>query len=71
MTGHSDTEGCRYIVGELKSANPWHYCGEMLRQGSSYCDEHHAICYYRRSRRVHVEKNMVTAAYFTMIDDAA
>lgn len=72
MIGHDDIEGCRYILGELKSEDPWHYCGAPRRQGSSYCEDHHTICYSRLRRRMGVETSEVTAPFSAdMIDHAA
>lgn len=71
MTDH-ETEGCRYIIGELKSAEPWRYCGAELKPGSSYCPAHHAACYYRLRRRQRVEEGMATAIYLAdIVDNAA
>jgi len=67
-----DIDGCHYIIGELKSDEPWHYCGRLRRQGSSYCDHHHTICYHRLRRRVRIERGEITTAYLTdILDDAA
>ena len=31
--------GCRFVVDDQ------HQCGAQKRAGSSYCEEHHALCY--------------------------
>ncbi len=67
-----DIDGCRYIIGELKSDKPWHYCEAPRKPGSSYCAPHHAACYYRLRRRRHVEKVEIARLYPTdTLDDAA
>jgi len=33
-------DGCRYLVDDR-----WHQCGAKEQPGSSYCPEHHALCY--------------------------
>jgi len=72
MIEHEESEGCRYIVGELRSDEPWRYCGAIQRPGSSYCEDHHAVCYYRLRRRKVVVDDAVTTVYFTdIVDDAA
>ena len=67
-----EQNGCLYIFGDLKSREPWHYCGAPRQEDSSYCDHHHAICYNKLRRRVRVESGEVTTTYLTdSLDDAA
>jgi len=35
-----DAHGCRYIIN---ADPPFLYCGQPQREGSPYCDDHHAI----------------------------
>jgi len=71
MTDH-ETDGCRYTIGELKSEEPWRYCGAERKPGSSYCPGHHAACYYRLRRRNRVEDNPGAATNLThIVGDAA
>jgi len=37
-------DGCRYLVDDR-----WHQCGVKEQPGSSYCAEHHALCYLARN----------------------
>ena len=39
---------CRYIVCETPSL----YCGERRQAGSSYCPDHHAVCWIKTKRQV-------------------
>lgn len=72
MTPYDDSTGCRYIIGELKSDEPWRYCNAPRRDGSSYCKDHHAICYHRTRRRERVETGEVTTSYLAdRYDNAA
>jgi len=34
---------CKYIHGD--PLGEWSYCGKPTKKRSSYCYEHHAICY--------------------------
>ena len=36
--------GCRFIAGE-KPYGDRPFCERVLKEGSSYCPEHHALCY--------------------------
>lgn len=42
-----DPVGCRYIEGDPHGV--WSYCQETQREGSSYCERHHARCFRRAS----------------------
>lgn len=42
---------CRYIVGD-PMVGDYFYCGAVQKDGSSYCAEHHARCFERRSAGV-------------------
>ena len=66
-----ETNGCRYIIGELKSDEPWRFCGAELKPGSSYCATHHAACYRRLRLRKRAEDGVVTTIYLTDIVDGA
>jgi hypothetical protein len=37
---HFGGSGCRYLVDDQ-----CHQCGAKRQRGSSYCPEHHALCY--------------------------
>jgi hypothetical protein len=37
------SDSCRFIVSG--DERPTWYCGETAKDGSSYCPEHHAVCY--------------------------
>ena len=39
-----DLSGCNYPHGH-PGTDTFHYCNEELKQGSSYCETHHAICW--------------------------
>lgn len=41
-TGDQEPRGCRFIQGDVK-AGGWHYCQLPRRDGSSYCEQHHAL----------------------------
>lgn len=38
---------CRYPHGDRKLT----FCGQPVRDGSSYCDAHHRLCYIRSNRQ--------------------
>jgi len=39
--------GCQFIIGDHRGPD-WRFCGEpRVRQDSSYCAAHHAVCYVR------------------------
>lgn len=38
-----ENNSCRYIHGDPK--HEYHYCGHIARDGRSYCDFHHNLCY--------------------------
>jgi hypothetical protein len=48
--------GCRFIAGEPLS-RPSHtdvedmFCGQKLKNGSSYCEHHHARCYIPKKKK--------------------
>ena len=50
---HCDPVGCAYIVGDGERP---HTCGEPLRQGSSYCPRHHALCHIRCGSKAEVAR---------------
>lgn len=41
---HDPGNGCRYIAGEPRPAL---YCGHPRHDKSSFCPEHHAVCWYK------------------------
>jgi len=38
---------CSYILGRDRMDNSGVCCGEAAKEGSPYCAEHHARCYWR------------------------
>jgi hypothetical protein len=37
-----DRSGCAYILDQREGCS---FCGRVLRRGSSYCAQHHALCH--------------------------
>ena len=35
---------CQWLHGEPRERN---FCGERVKRGSSYCAEHHAVCWHK------------------------
>jgi len=42
-----DSHTCRWPIGDPKDEN-FHFCGNKVKTGQTYCDEHAAIAYVRR-----------------------
>lgn len=39
-----EPKGCRWINGDVK-VGPWWFCQKPQKAESSYCKEHHGVCY--------------------------
>lgn len=42
-----DSHTCRWPIGDPKDEN-FHFCGNKVKTGQTYCEEHAAIAYVRR-----------------------
>jgi GcrA cell cycle regulator len=45
-----DNHTCRWPIGDPKDDN-FHFCGNKVRIGQTYCDEHAAIAYVKRTKK--------------------
>lgn len=43
------TRNCKWVEGDPRES--FFYCGNDVKQGSSYCPGHHAVCYMPRASR--------------------
>lgn len=47
-TGDQEPRGCLFIHGDVKEGG-WRYCQAPRRDGSTYCEEHHALTHLKTS----------------------
>lgn len=45
---------CRFVVGDMRAGGT--FCEADAREGSSYCEEHHAICFTKRNPKAARER---------------